>query len=60
MDADGAAIEEDPAQPCAQRDAYELRGNCGFSFGDGCSPSDQKVNLFGGVKMKNRKERETA
>ena len=36
-------------------DAYELRGQCGFSFGDGCAPSDQKVNLFGGVKLKNSK-----
>jgi nitrate reductase beta subunit len=34
-------------------DAYELRGQCGFSFGDGCMPSDTKVNLFGGVKLKN-------
>jgi nitrate reductase beta subunit len=22
-------------------DAYELRGQCGFSFGDGCLPSDR-------------------
>jgi nitrate reductase beta subunit len=36
-------------------DAYELRGQCGFSFGDGCLPSDNKVNLFGGVKLKNDK-----
>ena len=36
-------------------DAYELRGQCGFSFGDGCLPSDQKVNLFGGVKIKNER-----
>ena len=36
-------------------DAYELRGQCGFSFGDGCLPSDDKVNLFGGIKLKNDK-----
>jgi len=36
-------------------DAYEMRGQCGFSFGDGCAPSDQTANLFGGVKLKNRK-----
>jgi nitrate reductase beta subunit len=36
-------------------DAYELRGSCGFSFGDGCLPSDTGVNLFGGVKAKNDK-----
>jgi nitrate reductase beta subunit len=37
------------------QDAYELRGQCGFSFGDGCLPSDDKVNLFGGIKLKNDK-----
>ncbi len=37
----------------ATEDAYELRGQCGFSFGDGCMPSDTGVNLFGGVKRKN-------
>ena len=37
------------------QDAYELRGECGFSFGDGCLPSDNKVNLFGGIKVKNDK-----
>jgi nitrate reductase beta subunit len=36
-------------------DAYELRGQCGFSFGDGCMPSDDQVNLFGGIKLKNDK-----
>ena len=36
-------------------DAYELRGQCGFSFGDGCMPSDDRVNLFGGIKLKNNK-----
>ncbi|MFN7881912.1 MAG: nitrate reductase subunit beta, partial [bacterium] len=35
-------------------DAYELRGQCGFSFGDGCMPGDDKVNLFGGIKLKNK------
>jgi nitrate reductase beta subunit len=39
----------------ATEDAYELRGQCGFTFGDGCMPSDSKVNLFGGVKLKNDK-----
>ena len=28
-------------------------GQCGFTFGDGCAPSDTKTNLFGGVKIKN-------
>ena len=41
----------------ASQAAYEMRGNCGFSFGDGCSPSDTKVNLFGGVKVKNGKSK---
>ena len=39
------------------QDAYELRGECGFSFGDGCLPSDNQVNLFGGIKVKNDKPR---
>jgi nitrate reductase beta subunit len=39
------------------QDAYELRGECGFSFGDGCLPSDTRPNLFGGVKVKNDKPR---
>nr|MCU0832591.1 nitrate reductase subunit beta [Rhizobiaceae bacterium] len=37
------------------QDAYELRGECGFSFGDGCLPSDPQTNLFGGIKVKNDK-----
>ena len=41
-------------------DAYELRGQCGFTFGDGCLPSDTGVNLFGGVKMKNAKSKAEA
>lgn len=28
-------------------DAYALRGECGFSFGNGCSGSDSVPNLFG-------------
>ncbi len=28
-------------------DAYELRGSCGFSFGNGCSGGTTKPNLFG-------------
>jgi nitrate reductase beta subunit len=28
-------------------DAYNLRGNCGFSFGNGCSGGDSESNLFG-------------
>ena len=42
------------------QDAYELRGQCGFSFGDGCLPSDTGVNLFGGVKLKNDKPKQGA
>jgi nitrate reductase beta subunit len=36
-------------------DAFELRGHCGFTFGDGCMPSDDRASLFGGIKFKNRK-----
>jgi nitrate reductase beta subunit len=28
-------------------DAYDLRGSCGFSFGNGCSGGTSEVNLFG-------------
>jgi nitrate reductase beta subunit len=33
-------------------DAYGLRGHCGFSFGDGCSPGDAPANLFNGGKLR--------
>ncbi len=28
-------------------DAYDLRGSCGFSFGNGCSGGATETNLFG-------------
>jgi nitrate reductase beta subunit len=31
-------------------DAYDLRGSCGFSFGNGCSDGVTKTSLFGGKK----------
>ena len=31
-------------------DAYDLRGSCGFSFGNGCSGGASEVNLFGTPK----------
>jgi nitrate reductase beta subunit len=31
-------------------DAYDLRGSCGFSFGNGCSGGTTEPNLFGGAK----------
>ena len=31
-------------------DAYELRGSCGFSFGNGCSGGTTETNLFGTPK----------
>ena len=31
-------------------DAYELRGSCGFSFGNGCSGGTSEANLFGTPK----------
>jgi nitrate reductase beta subunit len=30
--------------------AYDLRGGCGFSFGNGCSDGQTKTSLFGGRK----------
>ena len=28
-------------------DAYDLRGSCGFTFGNGCSGGTTETNLFG-------------
>jgi len=33
-------------------DAYDLRGSCGFSFGNGCSGGNSKADLFGAKKTK--------
>ena len=33
-------------------DAYELRGGCGFSFGNGCSDGESQAGLFGGKKRR--------
>jgi nitrate reductase beta subunit len=35
-------------------DAYQLRGACGFSFGNGCSSGDDGGNLFSGGKLRAR------
>jgi nitrate reductase beta subunit len=35
-------------------DAYELRGSCGFSFGNGCSGGVSKINFFGTRKKKDK------
>jgi nitrate reductase beta subunit len=32
-----------------------MRGNCGFTFGNGCSDGDSDVSLFGGNKPVVRK-----
>ncbi|MCF6326279.1 MAG: nitrate reductase subunit beta [Devosiaceae bacterium] len=31
-------------------DAYDLRGSCGFTFGNGCSGGNSEVDLFGSKK----------
>jgi nitrate reductase beta subunit len=31
----------------AHEDVFDLRGSCGFSFGNGCSGGSSEVNLFG-------------
>ncbi|WP_417513166.1 nitrate reductase subunit beta [Marinobacter sp.] len=36
-------------------EAYDMRGNCGFTFGNGCSDGDSDVTLFGGNKSSVRK-----
>lgn len=39
-----------------KEDAYDLRGSCGFSFGDGCSGNQKGTGLFGTPnKMKKAK-----
>ena len=38
-------------------DAYDMRGSCGFSFGNGCGGGETEVNLFGSPrKTKNPME----
>jgi len=32
--------------------AYDLRGGCGFSFGNGCSDGTSETSLFGGSKRR--------
>ncbi|HEX2010148.1 MAG TPA: 4Fe-4S dicluster domain-containing protein, partial [Roseateles sp.] len=32
--------------------AYDLRGGCGFSFGNGCSEGESNVSLFGGDRKR--------
>ena len=36
-------------------DAYDLRGSCGFSFGNGCSGGTSEPNLFGTAKSGNKR-----
>jgi len=33
-------------------DAFDMRGGCGFSFGNGCSDGVSEPSLFGGKKRK--------
>ena len=33
-------------------DAYDVRGSCGFSFGNGCSSGSSDQNLFGAKRTK--------
>ena len=35
--------------------AFAERGGCGFSFGNGCSPGESEVNMFG-AKRTNRRD----
>jgi nitrate reductase beta subunit len=32
--------------------AFDIRGGCGFSFGNGCSDGESEVSLFGGTKRR--------
>jgi nitrate reductase beta subunit len=33
-------------------DTFDVRGGCGFSFGNGCSDGDSDASLFGGTKRR--------
>jgi nitrate reductase beta subunit len=35
-------------------DTFDLRGSCGFSFGNGCSGGESDLNLFGSPAKKAR------
>jgi nitrate reductase beta subunit len=35
-------------------DAYDIRGSCGFSFGNGCSDGRTETGLFGAPRKKGR------
>jgi nitrate reductase / nitrite oxidoreductase, beta subunit len=41
-------------------DAYDLRGSCGFSFGNGCSDGTSEPSLFGGKKKRTISIRQVA
>jgi nitrate reductase beta subunit len=34
--------------------AYDVRGDCGFSFGNGCSDGQSETSLFGGNSGKKK------
>ena len=33
-------------------EAFDIRGECGFSFGNGCSDGSSKASLFGGPRRR--------
>ena len=33
-------------------DTFDVRGGCGFSFGNGCSDGESEASLFGGSKRR--------
>jgi nitrate reductase beta subunit len=37
-------------------DAYDLRGGCGFTDGNGCSTGHSRASLFGGRKFRSPQE----
>jgi nitrate reductase beta subunit len=39
----------------AAEDAYDLRGSCGFTFGNGCSGGQTEVGMFGTNKRSRAK-----
>ena len=50
------ALERMLAMPTTHREyaenAFDVRGGCGFSFGNGCSDGASNASLFGGSKRR--------
>ena len=54
--AEAASVQDEKRLHDAQLDAYDLRGGCGFTDGNGCSSGASPGKLFGGRKFVAPKE----